>query len=38
MATEQEIVRVDGREVTITNPGKVFFGEIGATELDLVRY
>ena len=38
MATEQEIVRVDGREVTITNPGKVFFAEIGATKLDLVRY
>jgi len=38
MASEQEIVRVDGRDVVVTNPGKVFFTEIGATKLDLVRY
>src|SRR5450759_3295316 len=38
MATEEEIVRVDGREVVVTNPGKVFFSKMGATKLDLVRY
>jgi DNA ligase D-like protein (predicted polymerase) len=27
-----------GREVTITNPGKVFFPRAGLTKLDLVRY
>ena len=27
-----------GREVAITNPAKVFFGERGDTKLDLVRY
>jgi DNA ligase D len=29
---------VDGTEVTITNPDKVFFTERGETKLDLVRY
>src|SRR5215218_8121723 len=38
MPKEQEIVRVGDREVTVTNPGKVFFEAIGATKLDLVRY
>ncbi|HEV3232727.1 MAG TPA: DNA polymerase domain-containing protein [Candidatus Dormibacteraeota bacterium] len=28
----------DGRQVTVTNPAKVFFPEIGFTKLDLVRY
>ncbi|HJW22622.1 MAG TPA: DNA primase small subunit domain-containing protein, partial [Candidatus Limnocylindrales bacterium] len=32
------VLEVDGREVTITNPDKVFFPAIGATKLDLVRY
>jgi DNA ligase D-like protein (predicted polymerase) len=27
-----------GREVVVTNPGKIFFPEIGFTKLDLVRY
>lgn len=35
---DAEILEVDGREVRITNPGKVFFPRIGATKLDLVRY
>jgi DNA ligase D-like protein (predicted polymerase) len=38
VATEQEVLDVEGREITITNPSKVFFPEIGATKLDLVRY
>jgi len=38
MPKEQEILEIGGREVTITNPGKVFFAETGTTKLDLVRY
>src|SRR5918995_5055974 len=38
MPKEQEVLRVGDREVTVTNPGKVFFEAIGATKLDLVRY
>src|SRR2546421_1454568 len=38
MPKEQEVLRFDGREVVVTNPGKVFFEAIGATKLDLVRY
>ena len=38
MPKEQEVLRFGDREVTITNPGKVFFEAIGATKLDLVRY
>ena len=37
MAAE-EVLEVAGREVRITNPGKVFFPALGATKLDLVRY
>ena len=33
-----EILTVDGREVRITNPGKVYFPDAGITKLDLVRY
>jgi bifunctional non-homologous end joining protein LigD len=29
---------LDGRQVTITNPGKIFFVEAGITKLDLVEY
>jgi DNA ligase D len=32
------IVELAGREVRITSPGKVLFGEHGETKLDLVRY
>jgi DNA ligase D-like protein (predicted polymerase) len=38
MPTPSEVLRIDGREVTITNPDKVFFPRIGTTKLDLVRY
>src|SRR5688500_19128751 len=35
---ERESLVVDGREVTISNPGKVLFAEAGVTKLDLARY
>jgi DNA ligase D len=35
---EETIVELDGREVRITSPHKVFFPERGETKLDLVRY
>src|SRR5213592_4929237 len=46
MARKQEVLEVAGREVTITNPDKVFFSPAGRgpgrhpayTKLDLVRY
>ncbi len=39
VAKSQEIViEAAGREVTITNPGKVFFPETGYTKLDLANY
>jgi DNA ligase D-like protein (predicted polymerase) len=38
MPKEQEVLRVGDREVTVTNPRKVYFEAIGATKLDLVRY
>jgi DNA ligase D-like protein (predicted polymerase) len=38
MAGRKEILEVDGREVTISNPDKVFFPHTGHTKLDLVRY
>ena len=38
MATQPEVLSVAGREVTVTNPDKVFFAEAGVTKLDLVRY
>lgn len=38
MPSRKEILEVAGREVTITNPDKVFFPRTGHTKLDLVRY
>lgn len=41
MPARTELLEVVGREVTITNPDKVFFprlGKRGATKLDVVRY
>src|SRR5690349_20541412 len=38
MPTRQETLQIDGRDVVITNPDKVFFPETGHTKLDLVRY
>ena len=33
-----EVLHADGREVAITNPGKVLFPAAGHTKLDLARY
>src|ERR671923_26239 len=38
MASRKEVLEVAGREVTVTNPDKVFFPKAGVTKLDLVRY
>ncbi len=37
MAPRKEILAVAGRELTITNPDKVYFPGPGYTTLDLVR-
>jgi DNA ligase D-like protein (predicted polymerase) len=39
MAKSQgQVLEVAGRQVTVTNPDKVFFPRLGLTKLDLVRY
>src|SRR4029077_15536998 len=38
MPTEKEILRINGHEVTVTNPRKVYFPASGHTKLDLVQY
>jgi bifunctional non-homologous end joining protein LigD len=38
MPTKYEMVDVEGTEVRISNPDKVFFPETGATKMDLVNY
>ncbi len=38
MASRKELITVAGREVTISNPDKVYFPEAGYTKRDLVRY
>jgi bifunctional non-homologous end joining protein LigD len=38
MAAMQNVLEVAGREVTITNPDKVYFPAAGYTKLDLVNY
>ncbi len=38
MPARDEVLAVAGREVTVTNPDKVFFPRTGHTKLDLVRY
>ena len=38
MPPQPEVLRIDGREVTITNPDKVFFAEAGVSKIDLVHY
>jgi DNA ligase D-like protein (predicted polymerase) len=35
---EPETLALDGHEVTISNPGKIFFADAGITKLDLVNY
>ncbi len=38
MAAKREVIEVAGREVTITNPDKVFFPKTGITKKNLVLY
>jgi DNA ligase D-like protein (predicted polymerase) len=38
MAKESATVTVDGKEIAISNPGKIFFPEIGVTKMELVEY
>ncbi|QGG96581.1 DNA polymerase domain-containing protein [Actinomarinicola tropica] len=38
MATKATTVEVDGKEVRVSNPDKLFFPGTGATKLDLVEY
>ncbi|MDQ3662355.1 MAG: hypothetical protein M3454_15130, partial [Actinomycetota bacterium] len=38
MPAKAELLEIDGVEVRVTNPGKVFFPDLGATKLDLVNY
>ena len=38
MAGKSVTLAIEGREVTITNPEKVYFPKAGYTKLDLVRY
>ncbi len=37
-ASEHEIVEVSGREVRVSNPGKLYFPAVKITKLDLVSY
>jgi bifunctional non-homologous end joining protein LigD len=38
MASPKEILEIGGREVTISNPQKVYFPDTGYTKMDLVQY
>jgi len=38
MAARTEIIEIGGRQVTVTNPDKVYFPRAGHTKLDLVHY
>src|SRR6188474_532961 len=38
MATRKEILEIGGREVSISNPDKVYFPDAGYTKMDLVSY
>jgi bifunctional non-homologous end joining protein LigD len=38
MPDRKEVIEVAGREVTISNPDKVYFPQTGHTKMDLVRY
>jgi DNA ligase D-like protein (predicted polymerase) len=35
---EKAVIEVAGREVAVSNPGKVYFPEAGITKLDVVKY
>jgi DNA ligase D-like protein (predicted polymerase) len=38
MPTRKEVLEIGGREVTISNPDKVYFPETGYTKMDLVNH
>src|SRR5947209_12738089 len=38
MPARKELLQIEGREIPISNPEKVFFPQRGYTKLDLVRY
>jgi DNA ligase D len=38
LASDECLLEVAGRDITVTSPRKVFFAERGETKLDLVRY
>ncbi|HYY52166.1 MAG TPA: DNA primase, partial [Myxococcales bacterium] len=38
MPARKEVLQIEGREVPISNPEKLFFPQHGYTKLDLVRY
>jgi bifunctional non-homologous end joining protein LigD len=38
MASPKQVIEVAGREVAVSNPGKVYFPRTGHTKLDLVQY
>jgi len=38
VASRSVVLEIEGREVTITNPDKVFFARTGHTKLDVVNY
>ena len=38
MATPRDVLDIDGQDVTITNPQKIYFPDVGLTKLDVVRY
>ena len=37
-AAERETLTAAGREIAISNPGKILFPQAGHTKLDLARY
>src|SRR5436190_8920697 len=38
MPTRKEILEIGGREVSVSNPDKVYFPKAGHTKMDLVRH
>lgn len=38
MPSPKELLQIDGREIAISNPGKVYFPDAGYTKLDVVRF
>ena len=38
MPARKEVLQIEGREIPISNPEKVFFSQRGYTKMDLVRY